>query len=223
MFAGETYAAVRRFVCPKGRAGARRRGFRIEPGYDHQDVPVFGAARLCAVQGSRPFDELTKLGPLVPIIDAIREADKTAPPKQRHMAKRIFERLRCRSPIRPRWARRGICFFWRRADLDFVGQSQNRSCADSRRRQAPAQPRLHGARQPLPISGAVWPAGERERQRQGRSSGEVFPGELPHALAAHSFVRGPSPPGRTRCVERYARPPTARPSSAVDQLLQSRY
>jgi hypothetical protein len=33
-------------------------------------------------------------GPLVPIIDAILEADKTAPPKQRHTAKRIFERLR---------------------------------------------------------------------------------------------------------------------------------
>jgi transposase len=35
-----------------------------------------------------------KLGPLVPIIDAILEADKTAPRKQRHTAKRIFERLR---------------------------------------------------------------------------------------------------------------------------------
>jgi hypothetical protein len=28
------------------------------------------------------------------VIDAILEADKTAPPKQRHTAKRIFERLR---------------------------------------------------------------------------------------------------------------------------------
>jgi hypothetical protein len=32
--------------------------------------------------------------PLVPVIDAILEADKIAPPKQRHTAKRIFERLR---------------------------------------------------------------------------------------------------------------------------------
>ena len=31
---------------------------------------------------------------LVPVIDAILESDKTAPPKQRHTAKRIFERLR---------------------------------------------------------------------------------------------------------------------------------
>ena len=35
-----------------------------------------------------------KLGPLVPVIDAILEADKTVPVKQRHTAKRIFERLR---------------------------------------------------------------------------------------------------------------------------------
>src|SRR5580704_9673018 len=38
--------------------------------------------------------ERPKLGPLVPVIDAILESDKTAPPKQRHTAKRIFERLR---------------------------------------------------------------------------------------------------------------------------------
>ncbi len=38
--------------------------------------------------------ERPKLGPLVPVIDAILETDKTAPPKQRHTAKRIFERLR---------------------------------------------------------------------------------------------------------------------------------
>jgi transposase len=38
--------------------------------------------------------ERPKLGPLIPVIDAIREADKAAPPKQRHTAKRIFERLR---------------------------------------------------------------------------------------------------------------------------------
>ncbi len=38
--------------------------------------------------------ERPKLGPLTPAIDAILEADKTAPPKRRHTAKRIFERLR---------------------------------------------------------------------------------------------------------------------------------
>ena len=35
-----------------------------------------------------------KLGALLPVIDAILEADGTAPVKQRHTAKRIFERLR---------------------------------------------------------------------------------------------------------------------------------
>ena len=35
-----------------------------------------------------------KLGPLLSVIDAILEADRTAPAKQRHTAKRIFERLR---------------------------------------------------------------------------------------------------------------------------------
>src|ERR1035441_8718982 len=34
------------------------------------------------------------LGQFLPVIDEILEADKTAPPKQRHTAKRIYERLR---------------------------------------------------------------------------------------------------------------------------------
>ena len=38
--------------------------------------------------------EKPKLGPLIPVIEAILEADRTAPVKQRHTAKRIFERLR---------------------------------------------------------------------------------------------------------------------------------
>jgi transposase len=35
-----------------------------------------------------------KLGQLLGVIDAILEADRTAPMKQRHTTKRIFERLR---------------------------------------------------------------------------------------------------------------------------------
>ena len=35
-----------------------------------------------------------KLGPLTPVIDAILEGDRSGPVKQRHTAKRIFERLR---------------------------------------------------------------------------------------------------------------------------------
>ena len=43
MFAVETYAAVPRFVFIEGKS---RRGapqtFWAEPGYDHQDLPLFG-------------------------------------------------------------------------------------------------------------------------------------------------------------------------------------
>ena len=35
-----------------------------------------------------------KLGALLPVIDTIPETDRTGPMKQRHTAKRIFERLR---------------------------------------------------------------------------------------------------------------------------------
>jgi len=91
MFAVEVYAAVRRFVFVEGhsqREAARVFGlsretvskmcrFSLPPGYV-RTKPV-----------AKP-----KLGALIPIIDAILEADQTAPVKQRHTAKRIFERLR---------------------------------------------------------------------------------------------------------------------------------
>jgi hypothetical protein len=35
-----------------------------------------------------------RVGPFLPIIHQILEADRTAPPKQRHTAERIFQRLR---------------------------------------------------------------------------------------------------------------------------------
>jgi len=91
MFAVEVYAAVRRFVHLEGnsqRDAARVFGlsretvskmcrFSVPPGYT-RTKPV-----------AKP-----KLGTLLPVIDAILEADCTAPVKQRHTAKRIFERLR---------------------------------------------------------------------------------------------------------------------------------
>jgi transposase len=91
MFAVEVYAAVRRFVFVEGhsrREAARVFGlsretvlkmcrFSLPPGYT-RTAPV-----------SKP-----KLGALLPVIDAILEADRSAPAKQRHTAKRIFERLR---------------------------------------------------------------------------------------------------------------------------------
>jgi hypothetical protein len=54
--------------------------------------PLAGLKNTQAARSKAP--ERPKLGLLVPVIDAILESDKTAPPKQRHTAKRIFERLR---------------------------------------------------------------------------------------------------------------------------------
>jgi transposase len=91
MFAVEVYAAVRRFVFVEGhsrREAARVFGlsrdtvlkmcrFSLPPGYT-RSKPV-----------ARP-----KLDAMLPVIDAILEEDRAGPVKQRHTAKRIFERLR---------------------------------------------------------------------------------------------------------------------------------
>ena len=91
MFQVETYAAVRRFVLMDG--GTKREASR-----------VFGISRetvdkMCAhsmppgyVRTKAPVQP--RLGPFTGIIDAILNADKGVHKKQRHTAKRIFERLR---------------------------------------------------------------------------------------------------------------------------------
>jgi len=87
----DVYARVRRAVLAEGksrRAVAREFGlarktvrkmleYSLPPGYRRQK-PI-----------RRP-----KLGPWLGVIDAILEEDKQRPKKQRHTAKRIFERLR---------------------------------------------------------------------------------------------------------------------------------
>jgi transposase len=91
MYGVEVYAAVRRFVFVEGnsqREASRVFGlhretiakmcqFSLPPGYTRTQPPP------------KP-----KLGPYLPVIDAILDADRLAPAKQRHTAKRIFERLR---------------------------------------------------------------------------------------------------------------------------------
>jgi transposase len=91
MFKVELYGRVRRAVLVDGlsqRAVAREFGFSrktirkvlayaVPPGYQRQQ-PV-----------KRP-----KLGPRVGVIDAILEEGKMCPAKQRHTAKRVFERLK---------------------------------------------------------------------------------------------------------------------------------
>src|SRR3982074_1115175 len=91
MFAVEIYAAVRRFVFVEGKS--RREAARV---FGLRRNTISKMCRYSAPPGyvRSKAPERPKLGPLVPVIDAILEADKTAPPKQRHTAKRIFERLR---------------------------------------------------------------------------------------------------------------------------------
>jgi transposase len=91
MFVVESYAAVRRFVFLEGRS--RREAARVF-GLSRDTV-----AKMCRFSlppgytRTKPAEK-PKLGPLLPVIDAILEADQSAPLKQRHTAKRIFERLR---------------------------------------------------------------------------------------------------------------------------------
>ena len=91
MFAVESYAAVRRFVFVDGHR--RREASRVF-GLSRGTV-----AKMCRFSVPQEYTRKEpaakpKLGPLLPVIAAILEADRTAPVKQRHTAKRIFERLR---------------------------------------------------------------------------------------------------------------------------------
>ncbi len=91
MFAVEIYAAVRRFVFIEGHS--RREAARIF-GVSRDTV-----AKMCRYSAPPGYVRTAtparpRLGPLVPVVEAILEADRSAPVKQRHTAKRIFEHLR---------------------------------------------------------------------------------------------------------------------------------
>jgi len=91
MYAVEKYAAVRQFVFVEGKS--RREAARFF-GLSRDTV-----GRMCRYSEPPGYvrtkpPEKPKLGRLLPAVDAILESDKSAPPKQRHTAKRIFERLR---------------------------------------------------------------------------------------------------------------------------------
>ena len=91
MFAVESYAAVRRFVFVEGHS--RREAARV---FELSRETVAKMCRFSLPPGytrTKPAAK-PKLGPLLPVIDAIPAADRTGPVKQRHTAKRIFERLR---------------------------------------------------------------------------------------------------------------------------------
>jgi len=91
MFVVETYAAVRRFVFLEGHS--RREAARVF-GLSRDTV-----AKMCRFSAPPGYvrsraPEKPKLGALIPVIDMILEGDLTAPAKQQHTAKRVFERLR---------------------------------------------------------------------------------------------------------------------------------
>src|SRR6202011_3775080 len=91
MFAVEVYAAVRHFVFVEGNS--RREAARV---FGLSRETVLKMCRFSLPPGYTRTKPVSKpsLGQLLPLIDAILEADRTGPVKQRHTPKRIFERLR---------------------------------------------------------------------------------------------------------------------------------
>jgi len=90
MYAVDSYAAVRRFIFVEGKS--RREAARV---FGLSRDTISKMCRFSAPPGyvrTKPPGK-PKLGLFTPTIDAILAADITAPPKQRHTAKRIYERL----------------------------------------------------------------------------------------------------------------------------------
>ena len=91
MFAVEVYAAVRRFVFVGGHS--RREAARVF-GLSRETVQKMCRFSLPPVYTRTVPVLKPKLGALLSVIESILEVDRSAPVKQRHTAKRIFERLR---------------------------------------------------------------------------------------------------------------------------------
>ena len=86
----EVYARVRRAIQVDGMSSAGGGAAVWAGAQDHpEDVGVFDPAGLRAMK--KPVVK-PKLGPWLGIIDQILEDDKSQPKKQRHTAKRIWER-----------------------------------------------------------------------------------------------------------------------------------
>jgi transposase len=91
IFVVESHAAVRRFVFVEDRS--RRETFRVF-GLSRETVSkMCRFSRPPGYARTKPVGK-PKLGALLPVIDEILQSDQTGPVKQRHSAKRIFERLR---------------------------------------------------------------------------------------------------------------------------------
>src|SRR5437868_9961334 len=87
----DQWAEIRRRVLADGESkrGVQRR-YRI-----HWKTlqKILGQPEPPGYRPSKPRAK-KKLGPFLPVIEQILRQDQSAPPKQRHTAKRIFERLR---------------------------------------------------------------------------------------------------------------------------------
>ena len=87
----DLYGRVRHFVLIEGKS--RREAARVF-GIDRRTVDKM--VKFSIPPGYRRNQPIRrpKLDPFIGIIDAILEADKTVPKKQKHTSKRVFERLR---------------------------------------------------------------------------------------------------------------------------------
>ena len=91
MYQVEIYGRVRRAVLVEGRS---QRSVAREFGVARVTVrKMLQYAMPPGYQRKQPMKR-PKLGPWMGVIDAILEEDQTKPAKQRHTAKRIFDRLR---------------------------------------------------------------------------------------------------------------------------------
>jgi len=91
MFQVEIYGRVRRAVLVEGRS---RRAVAREFGISRKTIEKMLRYSVPPGYQRRQPARRPKLGPWVGVIDAILTEDKARPAKQRHTAKRIFERLK---------------------------------------------------------------------------------------------------------------------------------
>ena len=155
---GSTVCLHRREEPTRGGAG-----FRTEPGYDCQDVPLFGAARLCAIQGSGAAKARTaRTGNRRDF--AVARQDGTA--EERH-SRRSSPPSNCSSSTnsvmcRPRRPARSFCLKYSASVTNVARPSSRRICHSRNGRSVFGNQRLTGA-----LLASRWPQERRYPLRCG--------------------------------------------------------